>query len=196
MKYMKILGLLSVAAAALTAFTASALATQVTAPAGTVYTGTVKGVNQGAVSFDGTLEVTCNSGSIEGTIEQHGTSVTAKGRAVSFNWSECGDDEITGLVRGTVEVHPLGNGNGTVTSSGTEATVLADTIFGTVHCIFTTNNTHIGTVTGATSNSGHATVHLEGAIPRTGGTSGFLCGSSAEITGAGKVTSPTGLRID
>ncbi|HEY6729524.1 MAG TPA: hypothetical protein VI039_00690 [Solirubrobacterales bacterium] len=193
MKHVKILGLLSIIAAALLAIVATASATVATAPGGTAYTGTLKGVNTGPVTFHGVVDVTCNEGEIQGTIAQHGPSVTGQGQNTLFVYSGC-NQHIVPLAKGTIEVHAIGNGNGTITSTNTETTVEFTTIFGNIHCVFSTVNTHIGTVTGATSDSGHATVHLEGAIPVKSGS--FLCGSSAEITGAGKVTSPTGLRID
>jgi hypothetical protein len=191
MKYAKMLGLLAVAAAAMMAFAATASATTVTAPAGTLYTSTIEASSEGATSLDGTVEVTCQKSTVKGSVASHGAGVTAKGSISSLTFTECGDDVVQVKNAGSLEVHSIGGGDGTLTSSGAEVTVEADTIFGDVHCIYTTSNTHIGTVKDGT----HATMTIDSAaIPRTGGS--FLCGSSGEWTGAYTVTKPTGLTID
>lgn len=196
MRHLKILGLLAIAAAALLAFTASASATEATAPAGTVYTKTLKGENVGAITFHGITDITCQKSTLEGSIEQHGPAVTGKGKGINFTWSECGSAHISTVSTGTIEVHSVGSGNGTITSTGTRGTLLMTTIFGPVHCVYETNNTDLGTVTGATSDTGHATIHLNAVIPVDPKASSALCGESGQLTATGKVTTPTGLRVD
>jgi len=64
------------------------------------------------------------------------------------------------------------------------------------HCIFGTGaGTDIGTVTTNTASGGAATLDIGATIPRTGGTSGVFCGSTAQWTGTYKTTVPATLII-
>jgi hypothetical protein len=195
MKYVKMLGLLAVAAAALMAFAGVASATTVTAPAGTYYTSTISAERDASKSLTlhGIADVTCNKSSVGGKVESHGTGVTAEGKISTLTFTEC-DHHVQVLKPGSLTVHGIGSGKGTLTSSGAEITVEFTTeAFGDVHCVFATNNTHLGTVIPAASSTGHAKLEIESAtIPRIGP---FICGS-AQWTGSYKVTTPTGLSID
>jgi hypothetical protein len=106
-----------------------------------------------------------------------------------LTFGECGNNHVTVKNPGTLEVHAVSpTGNGTLTSSGAEVSINVTALGLT--CVFTTNNTHIGTVT----TGEHATMHIDSAaIPRTGGS--IFCGSSGEWTGSYKVTHPTNLSI-
>ena len=190
MKYVKILGLLAVAAAAMMAFAGTASATTVTSSAGT--TPTIESGAEGHAVLDNPIaKIECAS-SVSGKVESHGSGVTAKGNIASLTFGSpvgtCTNDwHVTVVSAGSLEIHSLGNGNGTLTSSG--ATVEA-TRFG-VNCRYATNNTHIGTVTAGE----HATLHIQASIPFHSGS--FLCGSGATSwTGSYKVASPTNLSID
>ena len=93
------------------------------------------------------------------------------------------------LKAGGVTVHHVtGNNRATVAMSGSEWTV----VYLGFHCIFGTNNTKIGTLTGGEN----ATLDIEASIPRIGGSSGVFCGSTAEWTGSFEITSPSVLNID
>jgi len=194
MKYVKMLGLAALAAAALMAFAGSASATTLTSPSGTQYSGTIAATLSSASatlksSFIG--EVVCKKSTVEGKVESQGAEVTAKGNLSSLTFTEC-NGTVTVLKAGSLEVHTEGekaNGNGTLTSSGAEVTVeLAG-----LHCIFTTSNTDVGKVTGGTTATLTAASQ---AIPRTGGRSGAFCGSSATWNATYSVTTPDTLLID
>ena len=135
-------------------------------------------------------EISCEESKLEGkTTNQGGPTETVKGTIEALTFTNC-NATVTVLKKGTLEIHTSGEGannNGTLTSSGAEVTVS----FG-FHCIFSTNNTSIGTLTGGSP----ATLDIEAEIPRTGGTSGAFCGSSAEWTGAYEVTAPSTLNVD
>jgi hypothetical protein len=205
MKYIKMLGLAAVAAAALMAFVGAgtASAAKLTSPAGTVVpVGTViKAENEGKVVLDppfGAIE--CSKSIVEGKVTNAGgitiiegkeVTDTVKGEITTLDFTEC-NATVTVLKKGTLEIHSLGNGNGTLTSNGAEVTVQ----FVGTHCIFTTSNTDLGTVTGSGNTKSNATLDISATIPRTGGSSGIFCGSTAAWTGAYKVTAPNPLFID
>jgi hypothetical protein len=105
----------------------------------------------------------------------------------AFSWSECNATFVT-LQKGTLSINWTSGNNGTLVSSGTEWT----TTFLGFHCIYKTNNTKFGTITGGTP----ATLDIEATLPRTGGSSGAFCGSTAQWTGSYKFTSPSTMLID
>jgi hypothetical protein len=202
MKYIKMLGLAAVAAAALMAFVgaSTASAATLTSPANSVVTvGTeIKAENEGKVILDppfGAIE--CSVSTVAGKVTNAGGKTgeevthTVSGSIETLTFSSC-NATVTVLKKGTLEIHSLGNGNGTLTSSGAEVTVQ---FFGT-HCIFATNNTDLGTVTGSSTTGKTATLDISATIPRTGGSSGVFCGSTAAWTGAYEVTAPDPLFID
>jgi len=199
MKYIKMLGLAAVAAAALMAFVGAgtASATQLTGAGGAVLgVGTeIKAENEGKVILDppfGAIE--CSVSNVAGSVTNAGSSTTTvSGSIATLTFSSC-NATVTVLKKGTLEIHTQSgsaNNNGTLTSSGAEVTVQ---FLGT-HCIFSTNNTDLGTVTGSATTGGNATLDISATIPRTGGSSGAFCGSTAAWTGAYKVTSPATLNI-
>jgi hypothetical protein len=205
MKYIKMLGLAAVAAAGLMTFVGvgTASAATLTSPANTVVpVGTlIKAENEGKVVLDppfGAIE--CSNSIVEGKVTNAGGVVggvtqTVKGEIITLDFTVC-NATVTVLKKGTLEIHSLGNGNGTLTSNGAEVTV---SFVGT-HCIYRTGDiftdTDLGTVTGSATTKGNATFHIKATIPRVGGLSGLFCGSGAEWTGAYKVTSPNPLFID
>jgi hypothetical protein len=189
MKYAKMLGLLAIAAAALMAFAASASADTVTSNTGA--TPIIEATSEGATSLDGTVEVTCQHSYVKGTVTTHGAGKSVGGHISTLTFTQCGDDHVTVKQAGSLTAHAVApTGNATLTSTGAEVTIEADTIFGNVHCVYTTNNTHIGTLTAGAN----PTMHIDSAqIPRTGGS--FLCGSSGEWTGAYNVLHPKDIQV-
>jgi hypothetical protein len=127
--------------------------------------------------------IECKQSSVSGkTANTGGSTETVSGSIESLSFTEC-NATVTVLTKGTLEVHTRtesADGNGTLTSSGTEVTV---EFIGT-HCIFKTNSTDIGTLTGAQGSEGSATFDIAATIPRTGGRSGAFCGSTAQWTGS------------
>lgn len=190
MKYFKMLGLGGAVAMVVMALTGTATATIVTSPAGTqLGKGSVikAELGGGGAEMHGAfITVACGKASGEGKISDAGSSTeTVKGEIFLGTFSECNYETIVRKT-GTSAVHSLGNGNGTLTSSGAEVAVITSV----GECIFTTQNTDLGKVVGGTP----ATVQMNAAIPRTGGS--FFCGSTGVFTGELVVTSPKTVLID
>jgi hypothetical protein len=200
MKYLKMFGLVAMAATALMAFvgagTASAtvlcknnLNTKVCSeryPTGTKIEGKLVGTGKLETSFK-TIE--CNKGSASGTLEKEGGSTSTPFGAGSPTLEEC-NCEVKFIKNGTLEIHWIeGTDNGTLTSSGGEATVSCSTIFGNVHCIYVSNNTDAGVLTGGNPATEEAA--LEAPRLATNG----LCSEKALLKGKYEVTSPKPLFI-
>jgi hypothetical protein len=202
MKYLKILGLAAIAAAALMAFAGSASATELTSPAGTMVTTgtTISSSSEGEAVLDSLVgEIKCAS-TVEGTTSNTGgTGESVEGSISTLDFTGCTDGADVTVVSGrtgTLKITSAGGGTGTLESTGAEVTV---EVFG-AHCIFKTSSTVLGTVTSSTEPKAgeftDATLDISARIPRSGGRSGALCGSTAPWTGSYKVTSPTPLFID
>ena len=186
MKYVKILGLLAVAAAALMAFAGVASATTVTSSSGT--TPKIVSAANGHVVLDNPIaKIECGS-NVEGTVQTHGAGVTAGGAITALSFTGCTNSwHVTVVSAGSLEIHATSGGNGTLTSSG--ATV-ESTRFG-ITCRYATSKTDIGTVTAGE----HAKLDISAAIPFHSGSG--LCGEGATTwTGSYSVSSPTNLSID
>ena len=185
MKYVKMLGLLAVAAAALMAFAGTASAT-ISSSTGETPTIEATGVN---TALDGAFTtVTCSHSAVKGTVNAH-TATTASGPISTLDFTGC-NYPVTVTTPGSLEVTTVApTGNGTLTSSN--ASVSIHTSVGT--CVFTTNKTHIGTVTGSITTGGNAVLDITGKIPRTGGN--FLCGSSGQWTGSYTITHPSTFNV-
>lgn len=197
MKHLKLTVLLAVTAAALFAAAGASATTLTGAGETTLGVGTeIKAESEGALSLHPPFgTISCNKASIAGKISNAGGSTsTVQVTLETFTESEC-NATITVLKKGTLEIHTQSgsaNSNGTVTWTGTELT----TVFAGFHCIFSTNNTDIGTLTGSATTKGNATLDIAATIPRTGGSSGAFCGATAQWTGSLKFTSPTTLNVD
>jgi hypothetical protein len=186
MKYVKILGLLAVAAAAMMAFAASASATSVsTTTGGAASTPTIHAVNEGGhVSLANSIATIECSSTAEGTVQSHGAGVPAAGKLTSLSFSSCTNGWTLTSVPGDFSVVWTSGHNATLSSSGATVTAIRHTIFGTVECRYSTNNTHMGTLTGGSL----ATFHIASNIPFHSG--GGLCGSgSSKWTGTYVTTS-------
>jgi hypothetical protein len=189
MKYVKMLGLLAVAATAVMAFAAeTAPAAVVTSPKGTTYTSTIKAASEKQVEIVGPLNIKlqCQSG-FEGKIEKHGAGVTAAGNITNLTFTECAESYgVKVLSNGSLEFHVTGGGNGTVTSSGAEITVITPLGF---NCIYKTSATDIGTLTGSSTTGKTATLDVHAfALPRTGHSA--FCGGSGEWNGSYLINTP------
>lgn len=190
MNYVKMLGLLAIAAAALMTFAGTAPATTVTSSTGS--TPTIHALSVGHVTTHNAIAtLSCNS-TITFTIEHHGTGVTAAGKVATWSFTNCTNGTVhtdaQGMIAtpGSLEIHATSNtGNATVTSTGAKIT---KTMFG-VECGYTTNSTDLGEIIGGE----HAVFKVNGSIPRTHGS--VFCGSSGNLTGEYKFTHPTDLTI-
>lgn len=196
MRYLKLFGLAAVAATALMACAGAASATVLTSPTGTVYTGKVTIEPHTVIELHGSFTtVKCNDAHLEFNVERHGVGVTVGGNTTTHTFYEC-NFPVTVLKAGSIEIHavncnPNNECTGTITSTGTEMQV--ETSIGT--CIFTTSNTHIGTLTPTNDTEGHATIDTNSTkLPRTGGS--IFCGSAGTLTGAHTVTTPSTLWVN
>ena len=189
MKYVKMLGLLAVAAAAMMAFAGVASATTVTSPAGTLYTSTLKASSTNTTLHNAVGTISCSS-SVEGKVESHGAKVPASGKLSALSFTNCvgGSVHNATIKPGTLSVTASATNVGTASSSG--ATVMV-TMFG-VECGYTTEATPVGTVTGGE----HAKLDISASLKRTEGAGGVFCGSTGNWTGDYTVSTPTVLHLD
>ncbi len=210
MKYVKMLGLAAVAAAALMAFVgaSSASATVLCSEAGTGSpTGTtcpsgkaygagqeIHAVNVGNVKLDTTFKtITCTGSTVKGTISGEGSATeTVTGPEGELTFTGCNCSTVKVLHAGTLEIHWIeGTHNGTVTSSGNETTTICSTIFGNVHCTYTTNKTDVGTLAGGSTATLTASAH----IPVNEAESDGICPEESTWTATYSVTTPDSLFV-
>ena len=199
MSKLKALTLAAAVFAVFGAFAAAASATELSteSESGMVTSGTTI-----AAEAEGTTvlhppigDIECKKSSVSGKTSNTGSSTeTVSGSIESLSFTEC-NATVTVLTKGSLEVHTRETNvdlNGTLTSTGTEVTVE----FAGFHCIFKTNSTDLGTLTGSQATEGSATLDIAATIPRTGGKSGAFCGSTAQWTGSYKITNPSVLVVD
>jgi len=190
MKYVKVLGLTVIAAAALMAFGGASSAsatvlcktvptsspTGTTCPAGwalqagdKIHAVLVTG-GQGTLTSNEAFKpnIVCKKTTIEGELTAEGSATeTVKGQVTALTIEECEETIVTVLNKGTLEIHWIpGTHNGTITGTGTEITTVVPSIFGNIHCIYKTNATDLGTLTGSKKANETAVMHAENqAIP-------------------------------
>ena len=182
-------GLLAAVVAVVMAFAGSASATTLTSPTGTAGTPTVHAVNEGAhVVIDSPIgEIKC-AWTLEGTVSQHGSGVTAKVPLSNVTLNNCTEDwHVTVPSKGSLEIHWTSSYNGTVTSSGM---TISATVAG-ISCVYGTVNTHIGTLTGGSP----ATLHLGGKLPIHLSESSPFCGTQANSL-TGSLSTTAALYVD
>lgn len=204
MRYLTKFGVIAIAMAALMAFidAGTASATILTNAQGGQYgVGTTFDLkSEGKVVFGfGLGKLECES-TVRGQVTNAGGATSTVSGPIENNlpgeplFSEC-NGVVETVAKGILEIHTQeanANFNGTLTSTGLELT----TEFATFHCIFRTNGTDLGTVTGSTGTGGKATVDIKATLPRTGGRSGAFCGSSVQLTGSYVVESPAFVDVD
>jgi hypothetical protein len=200
MKYIKILGLLAVAAAAMMAFAGSASATTVTGPTlGTkgestttaqIETPTIHAVNEGHVKLHNSIvNIECSS-TVEGTVTAHGPGIAASGPISTLVFNNCTNEWVVDVENaGSLAIHYTSGSNGTLTSTGARVTATRAGL----SCIYETNATDIGTLTGEAGPNGEATLDIAASIPRVGGS--FLCGGSTATWTGSYITTHT-LKVD
>jgi hypothetical protein len=191
MKLSKILGVAVVAALALMAFASTASATTLKIGGTTQNTDvTIKaslatGTSALLTDTFKAFANTCTSSTVEGNDSTKTSGTVVEGPITTLDFSSCTEGNPTTDLPGTLSVERIGSTiNGTVRSNGAKVTV--PSFFGTLTC--TTSNTDIGTLTGTTDTTKHATMDINAVLSCTGiGT--------ALWTGTYTVTSPTGLNI-
>jgi len=223
MKYVKMLGLAAVAAAALMALVgaSSASATvlcqttpvangagteKATCPEGWAYPKetVIHGVldpEQHATLTDGegNKVITCKKSTVKGkTANEGAANETVTGAIEVLTFEECTSPflgntacTVTTVKGGTLELHWIvDTENGTLTSNGAEVTTNCGSIFGTIHCIFTTAKTDVGVLTGGNP----ATLDAESnKIPQVA-TNG-LCPAEAKWDAKYEITEPKPLYV-
>jgi hypothetical protein len=213
MKYVKMLALAAVAAAALMAFvgasTASATVlckTKVNA-AGFCPKGWVMAQAEELHAISETEKptltstfktITCDESTVKGEVEKKGSAAeTVKGPVQTLTFTTNCNCTVVVLKGGTLEVHAKDDkGNGTLTSNGAEVTVQCASIFGNVHCIYVTENDDMGTLTGSTTTGGTATMDITTEVKRAKTTeNGTLCDEEATWHAKYKVTTPDTLDV-
>jgi len=212
MKYVKMLGLAAVVAAALMAFAGSSTAsatvlcsepgtgspTGTTCPAGKAYGAGVEihAVSEGNLVLTTGSEFTgftCRKSTMKGFTNNEGSAtetVTASIEGKNLTWEECstpnGACTLTSVKGGELEIHWIeGSHNGTLTSIGAEITESCASIFGKIHCIFVFADEDIGTVTGGNS----ATIDIESTPVNLIATSG-LCSKEPKLDAKYEITTP------
>ena len=206
MKHLKTLGL-AVAALALLAFAAAGTASatelyKLTAPnpSDTLGVGTEIEMSLSAgtsMTWKHTYEgkpvataETCVNGGTKFKLEKAGggEGVHPSGKVTGLSLIPC-SDKIAVLKPGEMEIqHIPGTTNGSVISKEAETTIYS-TVFGLSCVVSTGSGTKTGTLTGATSSTGHATFDIEATIPFG------ICGT-VFLTSSHRVTSPTGLVVE
>ena len=198
MKYVKMLGLAAVAAMALMAFVGAgtASATTLTGVGGSILKSgsTITATNEGTVTLTTSFKnIECTHSEVSGkTTNETGTAVEGKVEVLTFD-GVC-NCEVKVLKKGTLSITWISGSNGTLKSSGAEVTASCSSIFGNVHCIYATNGTDLGTLTGSGTTKSTATMDIASAdIPRLP-TSG-LCDESANWDAKYEVNSPDELNV-
>jgi hypothetical protein len=192
MKYIKMLGLAAVSAMALMAFGAgSASATTlevatVTQNSSVTLSATLaSGTSAILETTSGDFQDTCTSSTVGGKTESPFTGTTVSGKVTTLTFSNCTHGTRV-KSNGSLSVEHIKNTtNGTVRSTGASVEVDSTTFGATLTC--TTNNTHLGTLTG--SGHAHATMHINAVV-----NCGFFA-PTARWKGTYTVTSPTGLGV-
>jgi len=206
MKYARLFGMLALVAAASMAFVSTASATTATdsAEGSPVEVGDViHAVSVGNVTTHGTVTLTCKKSTFQAVVTNPGSAATTlSGHLTALTFEECGNNTISVVNKGTFEIHTDHNSpniidhNGTLTLTGTEITTLSHNILGTVHCIYVTEGTYLGTIDGSANRSnGTATITSESPLIPYKSTD-FGCGSGFEWTAHYTITTPDYLDID
>jgi hypothetical protein len=212
MRYIKMLGLAALAATALMAFIgasgASATVLCKTTPVGkscpTGWHYPKETVIDGSVDTSvhlvaGPIDVTCSISTVKGKTANTGSATeTVTGNIETLTFENC-TCPVTVIKNGSLEIHSIGETkNGTLTGKGSEVTINCSGI----SCIYGTaaTGTHLGLLTGSSSDTEKATLHIgnpetgKGAtLPKLGGS--FLCPSTGEWTGSYWITEPVPLWI-
>ncbi len=142
--------------------------------------------------------ITCDESTVSGKVENAGgAATTVKGPVETLTFTKNCNCTVVVIQNGTLEVHAKDDkGNGTLTSTGAEATVQCSSIFGPVHCIYMTENDNLGTITGSTTTGGTATVDITTEVKRKETVKeGSLCDEEAIWHAKYSITTPDTLDV-
>jgi hypothetical protein len=140
----------------------------------------------------------CEESEFEGEVVEGKEGVAMKGSLSSLVLQSCGSSTVSVITPGSIEVHATAGGNGTLTSTGLEITVLTHVFGITSHCRYHTENSDLGTFKGSSTTGGTATLELrEHGIPK-GETaeSGTFCSAEVEVETDYTFTAPDYLDVD
>jgi len=214
MRYVKMLGLAAIAAAALMAFVGASTASA-TVLCKTPGTGETTGTTcapgwayEAGQTFHAVFEPTeavpkaklttsfknieCSKSTVHGHLENEGSATeTVKVEITTLTFEEC-NCEVKVVHPGTLTIHWIPDThNGTVTVDEAEVTATCSTIFGNVHCIY---NTGAGISIGDLTGGNPATMDIEeNNIPRL--TTNSLCAEKAKWDAHYEVTEPKPLYV-
>jgi len=202
MKHIKTLGLIALAAMAVMALVGvgTASATELykktaggneTLKSGTSIVATLTGTAN-LTSTSGAALDTCTGGEVAGKTTNTGSSTeTVNGNIEKLTWTGCTEPTETSTL-GSLEIHNIaGTTNGTVTGKNSIVKVNT-TIFGAV-CEYTVGEKlDLGTLRGATSSTGNATLEIGVVVPAK---NSFFC-PDANWSANYTVTSPVGLNVE
>jgi hypothetical protein len=201
MKYVKMLGLAAVAAAALMAFIGAGTASATTLckatdtpdcslantyAAGTTIHASLKPGTSARLFSGSTTISTCTESTVHGKTTNT-TATVIDGNIEKLTFGKC-TEPATAVALGSLDIHWIsGTHNGKVTGTANQVTVLA---FGGISCTYGTGaGTTLGTLTGGTQ----AVMHINATVSKTAG--GFLCPSTAGWQGEYIVTTPHTLYV-
>jgi hypothetical protein len=133
--------------------------------------------------------IECTKSSITANVTSTSGKIRASVEGLTFEGCNC---EVKVLQKGTLQLEQITSTvNATIKSSGTEITTECNTVFGFVHCIYVTESTDLGTLTGGSpAISDTESVNL----PRL--STNALCAEKANWDVKYEVTSPKPLYIE
>jgi hypothetical protein len=187
MKYIKMLGLLTVAAAAFMAFAGTASATVLKSGGTTLGSGTkIESTGTNAVLKAGFATIECAHSEVDGkTSNTGGASETVEGVLAGLTFTGC-NGTVNVLKKGRLITHYTTSMNGTMTSQGAEVTVA----IGSTSCTYgTPTETSIGTVSGGTV----GVLQVSASLQRVAG--GFLCTNPGSWRATYNINSPRPLEV-
>src|SRR6476660_5227602 len=159
MKYTGTISLLCTAIAILVSSSAASATIVTTTTGGTAATPTIHAVSSGGhVKLANPIaKIECAS-TVEAAVEKHGPGITAEGNISTLTFTGCTNSwHVTTVKPGALIIHWTSGHNGLLTSTGAKV----DTTRLGVTCVYETNNTSIGTITGGSP----ATLKIEASIP-------------------------------
>jgi hypothetical protein len=201
MRFIKTLGFAMVAAAVLTAFigasTSSATVlcktTQQVCGAGWDYSAgsSVNSSMNNTSLFKAGIEDTCTKGVLSGPEAATGSSTeTVRIEILELYFENC-TCPMTVITKGSLEIHYVGEGRGTMTGKNSRITVNC----AGVSCAYGTaaGGTDLGALDEPVTSSSDARITISASLPKMEG--GFLCAGVETWTGEYIVTSPTPLYV-
>jgi len=192
MKYLKTIGLLVLAAAALLALAGPASAKLTEAVGDEVEAGDPIHAVAVNTSLDGAVDIACAESTVSGEFTENGGTTASLS---SLNFTECGSDTVSLIKTGVLTIES----NGTVKSNGAEVTVqIHRSIFGfpiTTHCVYATSGTAIGTLEESSTLGSTAKISIASSGLGQKPTDS-ACGENSQWTGSYTITTPDYLDVD